>query len=82
MAANEGTGDAKYLLNRLPADVKLEEKASAVYFYSNYQAQSWHGNSLSEYFADNFREFSVEDLMAVDSDTRPNLLDLLRKREL
>ena len=79
MAANEGTSDIIHFDNGLSAEATIEDKkAFALHFFSNYEAQKWRGDSLSDFFAEDFRKFSIDDFKAVDSDTRRNLRDLLR----
>lgn len=81
MAANEASGSSLRFRNGLPADATQEDKKEfALYALNNYRAQEWNGSSLSEYFAEDFASFSIDDFATVDSDTRRNLRDLLRKR--
>lgn len=81
MAANEGAGSASRFSNGLPANATIEDKrAFAIHCAINYEKQNWHNDSLSEYFADDFRDFTVEDFTNIDTATRRNLRDLLRSR--
>lgn len=81
MAANNGTGDALRFRNGLPANATdADKKLFATHCTKNYKDQNWHGGSLSEYFADDFRDYSVDDLSALDTDLRRNLRDPLRQR--
>lgn len=81
MAANDVVDNAQRFRNGLPAEATLDDKlAFATHCLQNYHVQQWSGDSLSEYFADDFGGFTKEDFKSIDSDTRRNLRDLLRSR--
>lgn len=67
--------------NQLPADATLDDNSFfARHCYQSYRDQKWHGDSISEYFTEKFQHVSVDDLIAVDSDTRRNIQDILCQR--
>lgn len=52
-----------------------------LYHLDAYQTRPlWRTDTLSGYFADNFRDFTVEYFKMIDPDARRELRDLLRNR--
>lgn len=60
------------------ADIDTKRKF-AKFCYENYVSQQWKGSSLSEFFADDFIQFSIEDFRSLDANIRRNLRDHLRR---
>lgn len=63
----------------LPPNSDSETKRTFARFcLDNYTSQAWKGSSLSEFFADDFNEFTIEDFRSIDANIRRNLRDHLR----
>lgn len=50
------------------------------YCIENYKHMDWKGDSLSEYFADDFANFTVDNFASIPNNSRRTMRDLLRKR--
>lgn len=81
MAANKEYKDVARLSNGRLANASFEEKKQfANYCFHNYKKQNWSGSSLFVFIADNFNDYSVENITILKLDTRRYLQDLLGKR--
>lgn len=83
MAANKSAKDASRFCNGLPVDVALDDKTLfAKHCLLNYIEQGSRGYSLSEFFTDGFREYSIDNLKSIESDTFRNVQNLLHNRRV
>lgn len=81
MMANEKTDSALRFRNGLPAEAMIEDKVNfADHCVRNYRNQYWHKESLSEFFADDFRSLTIDEFEVIESDTRRNLRNVLPQR--
>lgn len=65
----------------LPENASAEDKnLFAIYCLENYERKTWKNDTLSEYFAEDFEKYSVEDFRNLDTDIRRRLRDHLRDK--
>lgn len=66
----------------LPENASADDKkASTDYRISAYRARPhWRNDTLSAYYADDFKDFTVDDFKDIRSDSRRELRDMLRNR--
>ena len=74
------TDDARFA-NGLPDNADAEARlAFFKYCLSTYRRMDWTDKTLSEYFADDFKPFTLEHMNAIPNNDRRVMRDLLRKR--
>lgn len=65
----------------LPTSVSADEKQEfADYCVELYKSGTWTQETLSEYYAEDFDLYSVDDFAALDKNTRKGLRDVLRQK--
>lgn len=81
MAGSDDVNNVHLFRYGLPAEATLNDKQTfATHCRQNCRVQEWSGGSLSEYFADDYNEFTPDDVKAIYSNTCKNLRDLFRSR--